>query len=286
MHNALAVSIPSPRAEQDSVIRATIAPLVARLHGAAELEAVSFERFNKPDWGILLRVLGAPAWLDRVARPEVERQLTAAGTSFTLVEAEGDDKWVGSRGDEDLLEGIGHADTLACLALMEAEARGLLATTSRAQWSLLAVESMLDLFGLDDDDRGTFYRRGWEWALESGRWDAEVFAVLDGKYAAQEAILREAISLREGLAWGGPVPERIARTLIDALRAPIGAIRDAVASGTTSKSATDLAVIVGHAHSNRLGIHATQEATIRYLVWRARGGRRPPTSSPASTASS
>jgi hypothetical protein len=36
-----------------------------------------------------------------------------------------------------------------------------------------------------------------------------------------------------------------------------------------------MALFIAHAHSNRLGIHATQEATIRYLVFRTRGGEGP-----------
>jgi len=276
MSEALAVSIPAPRTEHDAVIRAAIAPIVAALAGAAELDAISFERFNKPDWGVRLRVLGSREWLAGVARHEVERQLSAAGRSFTFVEAAAEDKWIGGRDDEDRLKAIDHADTTACLALMEAEAEGLL-STSRAQWSLLAVEAMLDLFGLAGDDRLAFYRRGWEWAPDAGRWDDEVFEALEDKYEAQRVSLRVALSAPTTEAWGGPMPERIATTLLSSVREPIVAIRTG-AAGRTPKSAMDLALLVGHAHSNRLGIHATQEATIRYLVWRARGGRRPSTS--------
>ena len=277
MRDALAISIPSAKHEHDSVIRTAIAPIVTALAGAAELEAISFERFNKPDWGVILRVLGEREWLAGAARREVERQLTTVGRSFTFVEAAAEDKWVGGRDDEELLKAIDHADTVACLAIMEAEAEGQL-STSRAQWSLLVVEAMLDLFGLTGDDRLDFYRRGWEWAPEAGRWDAGVFAALDDKYEAQRESLRGAISGATREAWGGPIPERIATTLLSSVGPPIAAIRAGAASGATSKSAMDLAVLIGHAHSNRLGIHATQEATIRYLVWRARGGRKPTTS--------
>ncbi|HEX4825912.1 MAG TPA: hypothetical protein VFV19_16550 [Candidatus Polarisedimenticolaceae bacterium] len=271
MRDALAVSIPSPKASQDAVIRGEIALVIAALAGATELEAISFERFNKPDWGVRLRVLGARSWLDDVVRPEIERHLAA--TTFAFGEPAAEDKWVGGREDEDLLMAFDHADTAACLAFLEAEAAGRL-EASRAQWSLHVVEAILGLFPLRADERLAFYRRGWEWTAESGRWDDEVFAILDGKYEAQESMLREAVSGKA--AWGGREPEEIALALIEALRGPIGAIRAAVASGKTSKSVIDLAVVIGHGHSNRLGIHATQEATMRYLVWRALGGRRPP----------
>ena len=276
MSDALAVSIAAPRTEHDSIIRVAIAPIVAALAGAAELDAISFERFNKPDWGVRLRVLGGREWLRGVARLEVERQLSSVGRTFTFVEAAAEDKWIGGREDESLLKTIDHADSTACLALMEAEAGGSL-STSRAQWSLLVVEAMLDLFGLTGDDRLGFYRRGWEWAPDAGRWDDEVFAALEDKYEAQRDALRVALSGPTTETWGGSVPERIATTLLSSVHEPIVAIRTGEA-GPTPKSVVDLALLVGHAHSNRLGIHATQEATIRYLVWRARGGRRPSTS--------
>jgi hypothetical protein len=70
-------------------------------------------------------------------------------------------------------------------------------------------------------------------------------------------------------------PARIARDLLAALRTPVATLLRAAAGGAIAKTPVDLAVLAGHAHSNRLGVAPTQEATMRYLIWRARGGRRP-----------
>jgi hypothetical protein len=151
---------------------------------------------------------------------------------------------------------------------MDIEARGNL-TTSRAQWSLIVVERLLDLFEIHGALRLDFYRRGFAWAPMLGRWDAEVFAALERKFEAQAGALRAAIGVGLGPdvtdAWGGAGPAQIAARLLDAAR-------DAVGAG---KTPVDMALFIAHAHSNRLGIHATQEATIRYLVFRTRGGEGP-----------
>lgn len=273
---ALVVSIGAPKDRQDSVLRAGVAPIVEALVQSADLEAISFERFNKPDWGIRLHVLGARAWLDGVARPEVGRRLEAADVPFSIVEDDAEDKWIGGSDDYEILKRIHHADTAASLRLIEAEASGAL-STSRAQWSLLIVEGLLELFEFDAERRLEFYRRGWEWAPALGRWDAEVYAALERKYEGQKEPLHQALFPKNGRvsrdAWGGPEPERIALELLESSREPIREIGAAASVGSCAKTAIDLAVLIGHAHSNRLGIHATQEATIRYLVWRARGGR-------------
>lgn len=262
---SLIVAIPAPRREHDAVVLSAIAPVVRLLASASALEAAYFERFNKPDWGVRLRVLGNSDWLEE-ARGVVVRDLESRGLRFEIVNDDAEDKWIGGRSEQAWFKRIHHADTTACLDILERENRGSLGT-SRAQWSLEVVERLLDLFGLRGEERLDFYRRGFQWAPDAGRWDAEVFGALEQKFESQHA------GLVEVLRPNGVGQDRTAATLIDALHAPIAALLAAAAEGAIRKSPVELAVIAGHAHSNRLGIHATQEATIRYLVWRASGGR-------------
>jgi thiopeptide-type bacteriocin biosynthesis protein len=276
--SSLLLSIDAPRDEHDTVLRSWITPIVRELASSSALDAAYFERFNKPAWGIRLHVLGAHEWLHGRARETIERSLATLGARYAFVDDEAEDKWVGGSHDRRDLERISWLDTVACLDLLEAQAAGALAT-SRGQWSLFVVEGLLDSFGLHGDDRLEFYRRGFQWAPDLGRWDAEVFAALEQKFEKQKGQLRDALASRAkdmpAESWGGPEPGRIAMTLLEQAREAIAALLAAATKGRISKPPLDWAVLSCHAHSNRLGIHATQEATIRYLVWRARGGPRP-----------
>jgi thiopeptide-type bacteriocin biosynthesis protein len=267
----LAASILAPREEHDDVVRAAIAPLIHELAAGDVPPFLWFERFNKPEWGVRLRADGSSSWEETVARPAIERRLTAGGRRFTFTVDEAEDKWLGGAAEAGALSRFHHADAAACLDLMEIETRGAL-SVSRGQWSLLAVEGMLDRFGIRHGDRLEFYRRGFSWAPELGRWDAEVFAALDRKFDAQATELRRALIVpaeeRAAADWGGDEAARVATGLLSALRAPL-------TEAGLARSAVDVAVFAAHAHSNRLGIHATQEATIRYLTWRAAGGQGP-----------
>jgi thiopeptide-type bacteriocin biosynthesis protein len=276
--SSLHVSIDAPRDEHDTVVRAWITPIVRELASSSELDAAYFERFNKPAWGVRLRVLGPPEWLRSDAREIIERRLSVLGARYAFVDDGAEDKWVGGPADQRELKSINHMDTLACLDLLETEASGAL-LTSRGQWSLFVVEGFLDSFGLHGDERLDFYRRGFQWAPDLGRWDAEVFDALERKFEKQQAALRDALrSPARDLpadGWGGPEPSRIALTLLEKSDGAIVGLRRASTLGRVSKTPVEWAVLLCHAHSNRLGIHATQEATVRYLVWRARGGPRP-----------
>jgi len=277
-NSSLLLSIDAARDEHDVVVRSWITPIVRELASSPALDAAYFERFNKPDWGIRLHVLGAYDWLHGTVRETIERRLGALDARFAFVDDEAEDKWVGGPYDRRALERVNHLDTVACLDLLETEAAGALGM-SRGQWSLFVIEGYLDSFGLHGDDRLDFYRRGFQWAPDLGRWDAEVFDVLERKFETQKAALREALGSRvkdlPPESWGGPEPGRIARTLLERADEAIAALLAAAAPGRASRTPIDWAVLLGHAHSNRLGVHATQEATVRYLVWRARGGPGP-----------
>ncbi len=276
---SLTVSIAAPRERHDAVLLEGVAPLVRELATSPRLDAIYFERVNKPDWGIRVHVLGERAWLDREVRGLVERCVEAVAGRAALEADDSEDKWVGGPRERERLKRIYHLDTLACLDLMEAEAGGGLGT-SRAQFSLLVVEELLNLFGLRGTGGLEFYRRGFQWALDLGRWGDEVLSALEEKYEAQKGALAAALDPGDGglaaEAWGGPDPARIANRFLESAREPIAALLAAGAAQRLERAPMDFAVFVAHAHSNRLGIHATQEAAIRYLVWRARGGPRPP----------
>ncbi len=275
---SLTLSIPAPRDRQDSILREAVAPLVRELRPSPSLDAMYFERFNKPDWGLRFHVLGEPGWLEGQARPLVERRIGTVLEAFEFVDDDAEDKWVGGLSEREHLKEIYHLDSQACLDLMEAEARGGV-DGSRAQWSLLVVERLLSLFRLDGETRLESYRRGFAWEIDLGRWDEGVFATLDEKYETQEDALRLALDAGPDEApWGGADAARIALGFLDSVRGPVDSILAAGAAGRLGRDVVDFAVFAAHAHANRLGIHATQEATIRYLVWRARGGRRARTS--------
>ncbi len=273
---ALIASLPAPRERQDSLLRQVLGPLLRELGGSPHSEAAWFERFNKPDWGIRLLLLGAPDWLQSEARPLLERGIASVTSEFAFVSEEAWDKWLGGPKERGLLQGIHHHDTVACLERIDAEARGLPAG-SRAQFSLVLVERLLDLFGIAGAERLEFYRRGFHWEVDLGRWDEEVFTALDEQFDSQKDSLRAALDRRPGLpageTWGGVEADRIAGRLLDAIRGPVEAILAARAAGRLEFHLLDLAIFAAHGHANRLGIHATQEATLRYLAWRSRGGK-------------
>jgi len=257
------VSIPSPRERHDAFVIETVTPVVRELHASPALVAVWFERVNKPEWGIQVHLAGEPSWLEGQGRATLIAGLGIANEAATLAE-ELDDKWSGSRDEQVFLRPFHHHDTRACLDALEMERTDRLG--SRVQYSLLVVEGLLNLFDLQGDDRLAFYRRSFEWAIDAGRWDAEVIASLESTFVRQAGALTEVIDLLDD-AQTGPWPsseaERIGRDLLESARG-------ALPSSELDPSA--LALSAARAHSNRLGLHASREAALRYLVWRARGG--------------
>jgi hypothetical protein len=167
-------------------------------------------------------------------------------------------------------------DSLAALAVLGDDI-GREGSPSRAEWSLFVVEGLLDRFSLSDEDRLEFYREGFQWALETGRWDDGVLAALEEKYRAEADALtalldRAAAPASLDSLWKNARAVRIARSCLDAQGAPIAAIVALSRTGRLDRTLRHVAGFAARGHSNRLGIHATQEAVMRYLVWRARGG--------------
>jgi lantibiotic biosynthesis dehydratase-like protein len=273
---SVTLSIPAPQHRQDSILIEVIAPLLREIGSSSQLEAAYFERFNKPDWGISFHLLGLPGWIDEEAHPLIKRRIESVVPGSAFVPEEAEDKWVGGLRERENLKRIYHLDTAACLEWLCTEARGT-PMGSRAQFSLLLIERLLDLFGLAGEERFEFYRRGFQWEMDHGRWDEGAVAVLEEKYESQKDALRSVLECRPGgvadEAWGGAASAGIALRLLDSLRGTVESLFTAHAPLRLERGRLDLAVFAAHAHSNRLAIHATQEATLRYLAWRAHGGR-------------
>ena len=272
---SVAFSISAPRDRQDAILCEAIAPLLRELDSSPHLDAAYFERFNKPHWGIRFHLLGRPGWIEQEARPFLERRLGDVADGFAFVPEETEDKWVGGLRERERLKKIHHLDSRACIDRIQTEARGA-QTGSRAQFSLLLVERLLDLFRLAGARRLEFYRRGFQWEVDLGRWDGEVFAALEEKYESQKGALRSSLDSRpddaHADAWGGMESAGIACRLLDSLEGAVQPLLAAQAASRLERDLLDFASFAAHAHANRLGIHATQEATLRYLAWRARGG--------------
>lgn len=255
-------------------MRDALAPVLRALHHSGAPHTAWFERVNKPAWGIRFHVLGDEAWLQSGARSLLDRGFGVAGGLATFTEEDPEDKWLGGLRERQRLQTFHHHDTSACVAALEAESRGAL--PSRAQHSLLLVEGFLDRLQLSGDARLDFYRRGFEWAVEMGRWDAAVFEALEATFAAQRDALTVAIDVGRRApgagAWGSGEAERIALTLLGAVREPFEALAADCAGDGPGGSLVDVALFATRAHSNRLGINASREATLRYLAWRTRGG--------------
>jgi hypothetical protein len=266
--HTLRATLVAPRQQHDDLVASSIAPLVRALSESSALEAVWFERVNKPDWGLRVHVAGEAAWLEITATDLVRRMLAGAEYALLAAADEPDDKWSGEALERAHLRRFHHHDTHGCLEALNAERRGALG--SKAFYSVIVVERLLDLLELRGEERLRFYRRSFEWAIAAGRWDEEVLGALERTLEHQEKAITAAIDAKDpGTGqgpWPGPEAARIGRALLESIADPL---RRAAIDPERS------ALLAARAHSNRLGLHASREAALRYLVWRTRGGERP-----------
>ena len=84
-------------------------------------------------WQLRVRVLGSPPWVRNEVRPRLEHALVTFGEYVRETDCYG-----GPEGMR-LAEQILLHDSLACLDLLEAEARGA-CSRSRREWSLMFTE--------------------------------------------------------------------------------------------------------------------------------------------------
>jgi len=262
----LAISIPSPPVRHDELLRARVAPVVRALQPADPPRVVWFERANKPDWGVRVMASGEEAWLEAEVRPALMGALGVATGEARFVEEAPHDKWTGGLALAEQLSDFHRADTLACLDALDSDARGDLG--SRAQFSLVAVEGLLDALQIHGDRRLGFYRESFEWAIELGRWHRDVFESLERTFEKQREMLAAAIATGDveddSRRWPSADAGRIGREWLAGI---VGWARSPAAAPQA------IAVHAARGHSNRLGIHGGREAALRYLMWRARGGR-------------
>ena len=153
-----------------------------------------------------------------------------------------------------IAERVFQADSLPCLDLLAASPRPLRET------SLLLTERLLDLLGFERARRIAFYRAGYAWALEQGRWDADDLRLLEARYAA----------LRDGLGTllHSTGPEEFAAWTA-ATRPWIERLLAAHAAGTVQQDLGSLAWSFAHMQCNRLGIDGDAEAILRFFLQRA-----------------
>src|SRR5919197_2860016 len=177
MPRVLVISIPSAPERHDELLRTRVGPVVRRLQQGTSPRAVWFERANKPEWSLRVVASGDEGWLEREARPAMTGALAGATGDPRFIEGAPDDKWTGGLRLAEALAGFHHADTLACLDALDADARAELG--SRAQFSMLVVEGLLDALQVHGERRLSFYHASFQWALELGRWDREVLDSLE-----------------------------------------------------------------------------------------------------------
>jgi hypothetical protein len=257
---AVVFSIPSPAERHDELLLDVVAPLFQAVCDAPAVDAAWFTRVNKPSWGLRVSIVAEAAWISH-RRETLLRGLGVASPDSALIDEDLEDKWIGGPRVRRELEHFHHGDSRACLEALAAERAGMLG--SRSRYSVAFVEALWDAFGLSAQERLELYRRSFEWAPAAGRWDRDVFAALEKTFASQRTSLAAILEPSGDRGWPSPEAARIGRASIEAARA---ALR------SPAEDPGSLALHAARAHSNRLGIHASREAALRYLMWRARGG--------------
>jgi thiopeptide-type bacteriocin biosynthesis protein len=263
--------------QHDVVLREFVGPLARELDGDTRLDSLFFARFNLPDWQIRFRVLGRQDWVQRAVRDLVQarldplKQAGACGAyEFATYQREYE-RYGGELGMR-LSEKLFHLDTMACLELIEAEARAELAR-SRREYSLLMTERFLDLMRFDRERRLAFYEFGYSWTREGEGWsEDDQFRILEERYQALRPGL---VELFRGDAeqdaasrWGGTEPARIANRCLGAMHPLVEELLAAHADGRIPQDLVQLAWSLSHMHCNRLSIEATGEAILRFFMHR------------------
>ena len=126
----------SPRESHEEILRELVEPVTREVRTHAALDSLFYARFNVPRWQVRFRVLGRPDWVEGEVRKLVEERLAdlrerglIEGHEFAEYQREYE-RYGGEEGMA-LAEQIFLHDTLACLDLIGAERRGLLAKSRR-----------------------------------------------------------------------------------------------------------------------------------------------------------
>jgi thiopeptide-type bacteriocin biosynthesis protein len=264
----------APRENHETLLREFVIPVVREIRDAEELDCIFFARYSVPDWQLRFRVLGRPSWVESRVKPRIDDALAPVRASGLVQDVEFAsyqrewERYGGTLGMR-LAEQIFFQDSLACLALIDAEHRGGLAKTRR-EYSLLFVERFLDLMGFDRDTRIAFYQFAHSWPITDGTWTDDDMRALDRKF---ESLAPGLVELLQGgqdqpAQWGGEEPARIAAHGLAASRPIVEEITAEHRAGRIQQDLVNLAWSYTHMHCNRLGIDAMPEAILRYFMWR------------------
>lgn len=267
--------IHAPEERHDELVRELVAPVVREIRGSPELDSLFFARYNKPDWQLRFRVLGRPEWIDGPVRQRIERGLgllsergLVEACEFAEYEREYE-RYGGVEGMR-LSEQIFLHDTLACLDLIQADARGLLAKTRR-EFSLVLTERFLDLLHFGRPQRIAFYRFAYSWAIELKAWEPDDLKLLEERYHSLKAGLADLLGVQWSAPetqWGGAEPARIAAACLSAMGPLVDELLVAHAAGRIQQDLVHLAWSLTHMHCNRLGVDANAEAILRFFMHR------------------
>ncbi len=266
----------APREHHEALLRDLVTPVSRVVADRPELDSLFFARHGLPDWQLRFYAIGRPEWVEARLRPLVEERLASLWDRglFTAVECPEYEREVDRYGGPEgaaLIERIFHRDTLACLDLLEAEARGQIGR-SRGEFSLVMTERLLDLLRVDRGQRLAFYRTGHGRALGGGEWGLSELRALEERYRELRESLVSLFSPERArdpeALWGGSEPARIAERCLGGTRPVVEELLEAHAQGRVKRDLPSLALSCTRMHANRLGIEATAEASLRYFMFR------------------
>ena len=266
----------APQENHERLLREFVIPVVREIREAPELDCIFFARYSVPDWQLRFRVLGRTAWVTGPVKQRIVEALKpvrASGLFDDVDFASYEREWERYGGERGMLlaEKLFLHDSLACLELIDAESRGALAKTRR-EYSLVFVDSFLDLMGFDRDTRIAYYAFAHSWPITDGTWAEDDFRALDRKFASLEPGLVELLrgdQSRDPVSrWGGEEPARIAARCLAASRPVVAELISQHHAGLIPQDLVNLAWSYTHMHCNRLGIDAMPEAILRYFMWR------------------
>ncbi|HXI04292.1 MAG TPA: thiopeptide-type bacteriocin biosynthesis protein [Candidatus Saccharimonadales bacterium] len=275
----LYTSVDAPLERGDEVLLRFVAPVAREIRSHPDLDSLFYCRYNDPTWQIRFRIVGTPRWIEESVLPSLEERLAPLkredliqGYAFGQYRREVE-RYGGEYGMW-LTERLYHQDSLACLDLLEAEARGQF-RRSRREFSVLMVERLLDQLRFGRDQRLAFYERGFRWAIESETLNETDLAALRARYGKVKDGLASLVSAAAGAdpeaLWGGAEAAGIAARCLEATAPVIDKAIEARADGRLAQDLVEVAWSWAHLHSNRIGVLNVGEASLRFLMHRLYG---------------
>ena len=144
------------------------------------------------------------------------------------------------------------ADSDAALRIIGLDVEGRLGL-SRREVVLASFAWAVAASGASDEDRKSWHRAGYHWAVDNGRWDATAVAALQARFDEQAASLAafvQAARRGDDDAFGG---EHARQAIVERW------------SGRATPASLPEAL---DRHANRLGVFAEPAAILHYFLWR------------------